>query len=99
MNRDCTDGFRLRRQFETKLKRWGWFDAFEKAVELMPVGPAQAHEFQSQARRAQSELLNARFSYSDHIAHCVKCSRRLITPDAIPTIQERFESENDVPNP
>ena len=97
MNRDCSEGLRLRRLFETKLKQWGWFDAFEKAVELMHLGPAQVHEFQVQARKAQSELLNARFAYSDHIAHCVRCSRRLIASDAIPMIQERFE--NDGANP
>ncbi len=97
MNRDCAEGFRLRRRFEEELKRWGWFDAFEKAVELMPVGPAKVGEFQIQASRAQSELLKARFSYSDHMAHCIKCSRRLVAADAISTIHERLE--NDFPNP
>lgn len=97
MNRDCPEGFRLRRLFESKLKRWGWFDAFEKAAELMHVGPVQVQEFQAHARRVQSELLKARFAYSDHIARCIKCSRRLITSDAIPTIEERFENDNANP--
>jgi hypothetical protein len=97
MNRDCAEGLRLRRRFEQELKKWGWFDAFTKAVELMHVGPAQVHEFQVHASKAQSKLLNARFAYSDHIARCVKCSRRLITPDAIPAIQERLENDSASP--
>ena len=97
MNRDCAEGFRLRKRFEKELKKWGWFDAFTKAVELMHVGPAQVDDFQAHASKAQSELSNARFSYSDHISRCVKCSRRLITTDAIPIIEERFENDN--PNP
>ncbi len=93
MNRDCPEGLRLRKRFENELKRWGWFDAFEKAVELMPVGPDKVGQFQIQASKAQSELLKARFSYADHMAHCMKCSRRLVASDAISTIQERLEND------
>lgn len=93
MNRDCAEGFRLRKRFEKQLKGWGWFDAFERAVEIMPLGPIKVHEFQTKVRDAESELYKARYEYSDHMAHCVICSRRLIPPDAIPTIQERLEND------
>ena len=51
MNSGCEEGLRLRRRFETELKEWGWFDAYEKAVEIMPVGLPKVHEFQRQVSR------------------------------------------------
>jgi hypothetical protein len=93
MNRDCAEGFRLRKRFEGELKKWGWFDAFEKAVEIMPVGLSKVHEFQMQVNSSYSALQNARHAYSEHMATCLKCSRRLVTPDAIPTIYERLEND------
>ena len=63
MNRDCTEGLRLRLHFEYTLKEWGWFDAYEKALELIPVGLPQVHEFQKEAHHAHSELIKARHAY------------------------------------
>ena len=93
MNRDCHEGLRLRRHFEKSLKLWGWFDAYERAVAIMPLEPQKIHEFQTQAKNAQSDLLNARHKYSEHMAECVVCSRRLVVPDAITSIQERFAND------
>lgn len=94
MNRDCETGLRLRLHFEHTLKEWGWFDAYERALELMPVGPPQVHEFQVEARHALGELQRARRAYSEHMAECVVCSRRLITPDALAAIREKLHSSN-----
>lgn len=91
MNRDCKEGLRLRRHFEHELRHWGWFDAFERAVEIMPLGPAKVDEFQAQVKNALSELSKARYAYSDHMAHCMVCSRRLVDPEAISRINERLE--------
>ena len=68
MNRDCKQGLRLRLHFEHTLKEWGWFDAYEQALELMPVGPPQVHEFQQEAQHAHSELIKARRAYIEHMA-------------------------------
>ena len=57
MNRDCKEGLRLRLHFEHTLKEWGWFDAYEKALELMPVSPPQVHEFQLEAHQAHTALI------------------------------------------
>jgi hypothetical protein len=92
MNRDCKDGLRLRLHFEHTLKEWGWFDAYEKALELMPVGPPQVHEFQKEAHNANSELINARHAYVEHMASCLVCSQRLITSDALVTIREKLNT-------
>ena len=43
MNRDCEDGLRFRLHFEHTLKEWSWFDVYEHALELIPVGPEQVH--------------------------------------------------------
>jgi hypothetical protein len=43
MNRDCEKGLQLRLHFEHALKEWGWFDAYERALGLMPVGQPQAY--------------------------------------------------------
>jgi hypothetical protein len=90
MNRDCKEGLRLRLHFEHTLKEWGWFDAYERALELMPVGPTQVHEFQKEANHANSELINARHAYIEHMADCFVCSQRLITSDAVVTIREKL---------
>ena len=92
MNRDCKDGLRLRLHFEHTLKEWGWFDAYERALELMPVGPPQVHEFQTEARHAHSELGKARHAYIEHMACCLVCSRRLIASDAVGTIREKLKT-------
>jgi len=94
MNRDCSEGFRLRRRFEQELKQWGWFDAFEKAIELLPVELDKVHEFQTQVSRSQAGVAKARFEYVFHIAHCIRCSRRLVAPDAIPIIEERLKNDS-----
>jgi hypothetical protein len=90
MDRDCNDGLRLRLHFEHTLKDWGWFDAYEKALELIPVGPRQIREFQQEASHAHSELVKARRAYIEHMANCLVCSRRLITSDAVVTIRSKL---------
>ena len=92
MNRDCEEGLRLRLHFEHTLKEWGWFDAYERALELMPVGPPQVHEFQKEAQHALAELNKARHAYIKHMAQCLVCSRRLITSDAVVTIREKLKA-------
>jgi hypothetical protein len=92
MNSDCKDGLRLRLQFECALKEWGWFDAYERALELLPVGPPQVHEFQVEARQAHAELLRTRHAYVEHMASCMACSRRLVTSDALVTIREKLHT-------
>jgi hypothetical protein len=92
MNRDCKQGLRLRLHFEHTLKEWGWFDAYEQALELMPVGPPQVHEFQQEAQHAHSELIRARRAYIERMATCLVCSRRLITSDAVVSIREKLNT-------
>ena len=92
MNRDCKDGLRLRLHFEHALKEWGWFDAYEKALELMPVGPPQVHEFQQEAHQAYAELVKTRRAYIEHMASCLVCSRRLIRSDAVVSIREKLNN-------
>ena len=91
MNRDCEKGLCLRSYFEYSLTGWGWFDAYERALELMPVGPGQVHAFHIEVRQAQSELWTARHAYVEHMAECPLCSRRLITSDAVAIIRERLK--------
>lgn len=92
LNRDCESGLRLRLHFEHTLKEWGWFDAYERALELMPVGLSHVHEFQMEAKHAQGELQKARHAYVQHMAQCVACSGRLVTPDALVTIRAKLNS-------
>lgn len=92
MNRDCKEGLQLRLHFEHTLKEWGWFDAYERALELMPVGPPRIQEFQKEANHAHSELIKARHAYVAHMARCLVCSERLITPDALVTIREKLNT-------
>jgi hypothetical protein len=90
MNRDCKEGLQLLLHFEHALKEWGWFDAYERALELMPVGLPQVHEFQNEAHHAESGLIKARHAYVEHMARCLACSGRLVTSDAMVTIRERL---------
>ncbi len=92
MNSDCPEGLRLRLHFEHTLKEWGWFDAYERALELLPVGYPQVHEFQTEARHAQTELNRARGLYVEHMARCLACSRRLVTADALVTVREKLNN-------
>lgn len=92
MNSDCPEGLRLRLHFEHTLKEWGWFDAYERALELLPVGYSQVHEFQTEARHAQAELTAARNFYVEHMSKCLVCSRRLVTPDALVTIRAKLHN-------
>jgi hypothetical protein len=92
MNRDCEKGLQLRLHFEYTLKEWGWFDAYERALELIPVGLSQVHLFQIEARHAQQDLYKARHGYVEHMAECLACSKRLITPDAVFTIREKLKT-------
>jgi len=94
MNRDCEKGLQLRLHFEHALKERGWFDAYERALELMPVGPPQVHTFHMEAKHAQSELSKARHAYVEHMAECLECSKRLITPDAVDTIRQRLKTSS-----
>ena len=92
MNRDCKEGLRLRLHFEHTLKEWGWFDAYERALELLPVVPLQVHQFQMEADHANSELIRARHAYVDHMVHCLVCSRRIVTSDAVAVIREKLSA-------
>jgi hypothetical protein len=83
MKRDCEQGLCLRRQFEFRLNEWGWFDAYERAVRTMPLGPHKVREFHREARDAKSALVQCRHAYVEHMAHCAVCSRKLIVPDAV----------------
>ena len=91
MNTDCEEGLSLRKQFEFRLKEWGWFDAYERALEIMPVGSRKVHEFQQEAREAHSELVKSRHAYVQHMANCLVCSGKLIVSDAVPTIREKLK--------
>jgi hypothetical protein len=46
MNTGCQEGLQFRRRFESALKEWGWLDAYERAVEILPVGFQRVAEFQ-----------------------------------------------------
>ena len=91
MNTDCEEGLSLRKQFEFRLKEWGWFDAYERALEIMPVGSRKVHEFQHEARDAHSELVKSRHAYVLHMANCLVCSGKLIVSDAVSTIREKLK--------
>jgi len=91
MYRDCQEGLRLRRRFDDELRKWGWFAACEKTIEIMPLGPESIREFQLQVWDGESMLFKARFAYAEHMAHCLVCSRRLITSDAVATIYEKLK--------
>ena len=90
MNRGCEEGSCLRKRFEKELLEWAWFDAYEKAIEIMPVGLPKIHEFQSQVRDAELALLKSRHAYVQHMAQCLVCSRNLVMPDAVTIIHEQL---------
>jgi hypothetical protein len=92
MNRDCEEGQQLRLHFEYALKEWGWFDAYERALELMPVGFSRVHEFKLEADRAHTELVKSRHAYVAHMARCLVCSARLVTSDALDTVRARLNT-------
>lgn len=98
MNTGCHEGLRLRMGFEKELRVWGWFDAYAKAVEIMPVGLPKVHEFQKQVRSAESALVMARHAYVEHMAHCLICSRRLVVQDALSMICEKLNRLSDESN-
>jgi len=93
MNSDCPEGLHLRLHFEHTLKEWGWFDAYQRALELLPVGYPQVHEFQIEARHAHAELTAARNLYVEHMSQCLKCSRRLVGPDALVAVREKLQNK------
>jgi hypothetical protein len=98
MNTDCEEGLSIRRHFEFRLKQWGWFDAYERALEIMPVGLRKVHEFQQEAREAHSELVKFRHAYVQHMAHCLVCSGKLIVPDAVQTIRAKLKKSSSQMN-
>lgn len=91
MNTGCEDGLHLRRRFEQNLREWGWFDAYERAVEIMPLGLPRVHEFQRQLRNAESVLFKARYAYAEHMAHCMVCSRNLVVPNAVSIVHDKLK--------
>lgn len=95
MNTGCPEGLQLRRRFESALREWGWFDAYERAVEILPLGLQRVAEFQRQVKNAESELARARYAYSEHMGHCVSCSRDLIVPDAISIVREKLNKVSE----
>ena len=58
------------------------------------MGLDKVHEFQTQVSRSQAGFAKARFEYVFHMAHCIRCSRRLVAPDAIPIIEERLKNDS-----
>ncbi len=70
---ECEEGDRLCLLFESHLREWGWFDAFSKAIELIPVGLPKLSEFQKQEKLAESALYAARHACVEHITHCLIC--------------------------
>jgi len=81
MNRDCKEGLRLRRHFEDELRKWGWFAACEKAIEIMPLG----HEISG----------NSSYKFGIQNRCCLVYSRRLITWDAVATIYEKLKTASE----
>lgn len=95
MNTGCREGLELRARFESALREWGWFDAYERAVEVLPVGPQRVAEFQKQVHNAESELARARYAYAEHMGHCLVCSRALIVPEAISVVREKLKKVSE----
>lgn len=90
MNTSCQEGLRLRRRFEKELKQWGLFDAYERAVEILPVGLQRAAEFQKEVKNAESALFKARYMYVEHMARCLECSKVLVVPNAVSIVCEKL---------
>ena len=97
MNSDCKEGDRLCLLFESHLREWGWFDAYSKAIELLPVGLPKLREFQKHLKLAESALYAARYAYVQHMAHCLTCSRGLVAPDTITKIMEKLRGTESAP--
>lgn len=95
MNTGCQDGLQLRRRFESALREWGWFDACERAVEILPVGLQRVAEFQRQVKNVESELAKARYEYARHMGHCLVCSRGLVAPDAVSVVREKLKKMSE----
>lgn len=95
MNTGCQEGLELRRRFETALREWGWFDAYERAVEILPVGLQRVAEFQRQVKNAESEVARTRYEYAHHMGHCLVCSRGLVAPDAVSVIREKLKKVSE----
>ena len=93
MNRDCKEALQLRLHFEHTLKEWGWFDAYERALELIPVGPPRARS----TKKKQTTHIEARHAYVAHMAGCLVWSERLITTDALVTIREKLNTPKRQP--
>lgn len=91
MHTECKEGVGLCLLFEKHLREWGWFDAYLKAIELMPVGLPVTREFQNQAKLAESALFSIRYTYASHIANCLICSRGLVSRDSIAKLKEKLE--------
>lgn len=79
------------------LREWGWFDAYERAVEILPVGLQRVAEFQRQVKAAESALAKARYAYAEHMGHCLVCSRGLVAPDAISIVREKLNKVSEEP--
>ena len=90
MNTGCQEGLRLRRRFEEELRQWGLFDAYRRAVEILPVGLQKAAEFQAQVKIVESTLFKARYAYVEHMARCLVCSNSLVLPDAISIVRKKL---------
>lgn len=95
MNTGCQDGIRLRSCFEGALREWGYFDAYERAIENLLGALHRVGEFQMQVKNAKSELIKTRSTYADHMAHCLVCSRSLVLPEAISTVHEKLKKVSD----
>ena len=95
MNTGCQEGLQLRRRFERALREWGWFDAYERAIEILPVAPQKVGEFQNQVKNAESELVKARSAYAKHMAHCLVCSRGLVLPNAISIVLAKLKKVSE----
>jgi hypothetical protein len=98
MNSDCKEGFSLRGQFEFRLKEWGWFDAYERALEILPVGLPKIHEFKQEAEEAHAALLKSRYAYVQHMASCLVCSGKLVVPDAVAAIRAKLTMSHSTSN-
>ena len=80
MRKHCEEGFGRCKRFEQSLKEWGFADVNSHAVQIMPLDPAQLTARARDAKEAESALCKARHEYIKHLAHCLVCSRKLVSP-------------------